>query len=1215
MQDKGKSRSNIIFMNNEHFSGDESQRSDDNNKTPGEITGDIINQIEDSGEDRQVNAFYGETMVTPRETPPEKQNGAQKKFREYIPHIILFILSVFGLYIFLKLSDTIFPIVNINFKVNRAEAEKTAESYLEKLGYSVNGYENSTIFSLNNNTKEFLEKKLPQEEANKLMGKKIPVWYWKVRFFKYREKEEFEVLVEPAGKVIGFTHVISDDEPADKMSMNEGEIKALMFLKQQGVDTLNLDKVDRLGNPLKNRTDRTYTFQEKDLNINEAKLYFRVEFQGNKPGSYSTYLHIPQKVLLEWKNEDKKGDMLVNIANFLVFMMLLGLVVFINRHGIRFHWKFAGVLTAALVVVVLLEQINSLSLIKAGYSTNMDKGNFWSGVWISIIIMAVLYGVISFFTGSLGTALQEGGEEKERPILLLGGHRIPLNIFIGYAVAFIILGYDVLFYLLGKHIGVWTPLDISYDNILSTPLPWVNALFIGFSAAVLEELFFRMCSISFLLKWLSSIPLFKKFRLDYIIALTVPAVLWAALHCNYPQEPFYIRAVELTFVGIFLGFIYLKYGILSTIVSHYCLNAVYGSSLLIKSQNPYFVISGFITVGLMLIPAIAAFLMRDKLAQMEKEALKEERELKEYREARYMEREAQLQNFELMKETSGDVSISYTTIEPAPEIPTYKLSFKMKIILVILALAGILGGLFIKSPHLGENEKFTKTAFEIKSIARQFLKDRGVDLSGSSISAKVVEYPESDESRYISRELGIEKASDLMKKYLPGFIWVVDVNFDGKNESYRLAVLPDGKVFTYFHRVTDEWGKSALSREQAKEAALKYLKQFPGNFEYTEYEEKSHENRTDYTFIFREKSGDVKDAILNARILVQGDEPQWFSKSYEIPDSFTRKQEERGIKDTISLIILAITALAFFIWTIVYSIKRKLEGRMELTFGFKFAIAATIASFIGTLNNMGEMWVNISFSEPFSRIITSWLIHLILTSISTGLLVLYIYTLLESVYRDLFPDKASLPARLQATMRMGIRNAEIKWAVLCSYTLVLISAFPLLPLFFSDKKLTFISIYSLWGQYPEGTSFIPALGTLASSISYGIIFLGITALFILFLKKVLDRDIFVYMALTAIIAAIVMGTVRNGDPSLYIITGLLFIGKIAAFGLFLKYFFKDNIYAYLLLPIAGGIMHGASLLMGAGNAYYMWNGIALLVVLLIPLIMAFLPNSQSGVEK
>lgn len=1215
MQDKGNSRSNNISMNNEHFSDDHSQRSDDNNETPGENTGVTPPNREESGESESIATFYGETLATPMENPPEKQNGAQKKFREYIPHIVLFILSVFGLYIFLKLSDTAFPIVNINFKVNRAEAEKTAESYLEKMGFSVYGYENSTIFSLNDNTKEFLEKKLPQKEANKLMGKKIPVWYWKVRFFKYREKEEFEVLVEPAGKVVGFNHVISDDEPAGKMSMNEGEIKALMFLKEQGVDTLKLEKVDRLGNPLKNRTDRTYTFQEKDLNINEAKLYFRVEFQGDKPGSYSTYLHIPQKVLLEWKNEDKKGDLLVNIANFLIFLMLLGLVFYINTHGIRFRWKFAGVLTAALVVVVLLEQINSLALIKAGYSTNMDKGNFWSGVWISIIVMTVLYGVISFFTGSLGTALQEGDEEKERPILLLGGHRIPLNIFIGYAVAFIILGYDVLFYLLGKNIGVWTPLDISYDNILSTPLPWVNALFIGFSAAVLEELFFRMCSISFLLKWLSSIPFFKKFRLDYIIALTVPAVLWAALHCNYPQEPFYIRAVELTFVGIFLGLIYLKYGILSTIVSHYCLNAIYGSSLLIKSQNPYFVISGFITIGLMLIPAVVAFLMRDKLAWMEKEALEEEQQIKEFREARYREREAERESTELMKETSGEVSISYTTVEPAPEIPSFKLSFKMKVILAVLALTGILGVIFIKSPHLGNKEKFTKTSFEIKSIARQFLKDRGVDLSRSSIGAKVTEYPDSGESRYISRELGIKKASEHLKEYLPGYVWVVDVNFDGKNESYRLAVLPDGKVFTFFHRVTDEWGKSALSREQAKEAALKYLKQFPGDFEYTEYEEKSHENRTDYTFIFREKSGNVKDAVLNARILVQGDEPQWFSKSYEIPDSFTRKQEERGGKDTVSLIILAITALVFFIWTIVYSIKRKLEGRMDLTFGFRFSLVAAIASFIAAINSMGEMWVNIPFNEPFSRIITSWVINLILVPISTGLLALYLYTLLESLYRDLYPDKASLPARLKATAKIGIRNSETRWAVLCSYTLLLISAFPLLPMFFDDKKLTFISIYSLWAEYPEGTSFIPAIGILASSISYGIIFLGITALFVLFLKKVLDRDIFVYLTLTAIIAAVVMGTVRNGDTSLYVITGLLFVVKLVVLGFFQKHFFRNNIYAYLLLPIVGGIMHGTSLLMGAGNAYYMWNGIGLLIVLVIPLIIAFLPyNKKRGTE-
>ena len=1153
--------------------------------------------------------FYRESVTTDSGSTLDEKKGAEKKFREYIPHIVLFILAVLGCYIFLKLYDTAFPLVTINFKVNRETAQKIAVQYLEKLGYSTTGYESTVIFSMYGSTKEFLEKELPQKEANQLMGKIIPVWYWKVRFFKYREKKEYTVFVEPTGKIIYFERVISDDEPDGTLSMNDGETKARFFLMKQGVNTDKLEIVDRIGKPLKNRTDRTFTFQDKEINIKEARLYYKVHFQGEKPGYYATYLHIPQKILLAWKDEDKKGELLVNIANFLVFIMLLGLVVYINTHGIPFRWKFAAIITGALVLVTLLEQVNSLSLIESGYSTNMDKGNFWTGVWVSIIVMTVLYGVIGFFTTSLGTSLQDGSRRKENLVMLLGGHKIPLNIFIGYAVAFIILGYDVIFYLAGKYVGVWTPLDISYDNILSTPLPWVNALFIGFSAAVLEEIFFRMCAINFLEKWMDSVKFFKKFRLNRILPLVIPAVLWAALHCNYPQEPFYIRAVELTFVGIFLGWIYKKYGILSTIVSHYCLNAVYGSALLIKSNNPYFVISGYVTVSLMLIPAVAAFIMRDKVAKIEKDALEEDRRI----------REAEAAKPEVLRTGKSvviprgkmDDSVSYTKLEQPKGIFPIKFSFQFKIIMIILALLGIVSSLLIKSPKLGSEEKFSINPFQAKTIARKFLEEMEVDLTDSVFGVQAMEYPEPEEMRYIARQLGIKAASKHFKKYLPGQVWVVDVNFDKRKESYRVVLHSNGKIFTYYHSVTEDWGKTKLSKEEAKEKALKYLKNFKGNFEFSDFQEKSRNNRTDYTFIFREKSGDVGDAVLSAKILVKGNETQWFQKYFEIPGSFKRKQEERGIKDTVSLVVMAVTGLGFFIWTIIYSIKRKLAGEMDLKFAIKFALVVAISAIIQRINQVGDIWNDIPFNESFSSIIISWCINTILLPISLGLFTLYIFTLLESLYRDLFPGRTPFRLWLEATMRKGFRTSYIRWGVLCSYGLVLFSMIPLLPLLLNDKQLTYLNVYTLWAEFPPGISFIPAIRIITSSIAYGIPFLGITALFILFLKKIFDRDILVIIAILILFTSSVAGMVQGNNLSIYLITGVVFLIKITAVFLFIRYFFRDNLYAYLLFPIIARILAGAFILLFAGTTFFMLNGIALLVILFIPVVIALLPLDEN----
>ncbi len=114
---------------------------------------------------------------------PSPGKGAINKFREYIPHIIIFLLGIVGLYAFLKLYGPAFPLANIDFKVNRDGARQKAKEYLNNPGYSVDGYQNTVVFGYYNSAKEFLEKSLPPKEVNRIMGKKAPVWYWQVRFF------------------------------------------------------------------------------------------------------------------------------------------------------------------------------------------------------------------------------------------------------------------------------------------------------------------------------------------------------------------------------------------------------------------------------------------------------------------------------------------------------------------------------------------------------------------------------------------------------------------------------------------------------------------------------------------------------------------------------------------------------------------------------------------------------------------------------------------------------------------------------------------------------------------------------------------------------------------------------------------------------------------------------------------------------------------------
>ena len=63
-----------------------------------------------------------------------------------------------------------------------------------------------------------------------------------------------------------------------------------------------------------------------------------------------------------------------------------------------------------------------------------------------------------------------------------------------------------------------------------------------------KRFLFRLLAISLLIRYL------KKPWL----AVLIPAVVWAFLHANYPQEPIYIRGLELTVVGVIFGVVFLR---------------------------------------------------------------------------------------------------------------------------------------------------------------------------------------------------------------------------------------------------------------------------------------------------------------------------------------------------------------------------------------------------------------------------------------------------------------------------------------------------------------------------------------------------------------------------------------------------------------------------------------------------------------------------------
>src|SRR5947208_2643935 len=176
--------------------------------------------------------------------------------------------------------------------------------------------------------------------------------------------------------------------------------------------------------------------------------------------------------------------------------------------------------------------------------------------------------------------------------------RFFLGTILGITLTGIFIAYQTGFYIVAYRYGAWSPADVPYSDLLNTKFPWAFVLFGGFFPAVSEEFLFRMFAI----------PFVHKLARNWVIALIAAGFIWGFGHAAYPQQPFYIRGVEVGIGGVALGIIMLRWGILPTLVWHYSVDAMYSAMLLLRSQSLYFRLSGAASAGIVLLPIVVALI-------------------------------------------------------------------------------------------------------------------------------------------------------------------------------------------------------------------------------------------------------------------------------------------------------------------------------------------------------------------------------------------------------------------------------------------------------------------------------------------------------------------------------------------------------------------------------------------------------------------------------
>lgn len=829
-----------------------------------------------------------------------------------------------------------FPEASVDFRITRSEAIERAKQFVASAGENAGGYETAVAFEVDDNAKTYLEREVGLQQANQLMSHELNIWYWDVRFFRPQQEEEFHVRVSPAGQIVGYDHKVKEASAGATLERAAAEKTAQDFLNAKlGVDLSKWDFLAEEANSSKkpNRTDWAFTWEKHSFRAKDAPYRLRVTLEGDRAGSAEEFLQVPEA----WERSYAKlrsTNTFYNLVAILPYLLLMGsalwIAIALTKQG---QTSWAGPIKLGIVVAILLAfmELNNWQLDRMGYDTNTTYGSFVFGE----IGKALLFGLASAITVVLpipgGEPLYRAAQKTQLRLakaFTLRGIRTKeffKSATIGISMAAAHIGFIVAFYIVANHFGAWAPQELDYENSVNTAIPWISGVAIGMLAATSEEFLFRLFAIPFLHRLTGS----------RVVAVIVPAFCWSFLHSAYPNEPPYIRGLEVGLIGIVAGIVMLHWGILTTLIWHYTVDASLVGLLLIRSNNVYFKISGVIVGAAALAPLLfsAVSYLRRGQFEADEDLLNS---------AQPIEKIA----FEMAsaKEAETAATRRYDALTPTA--------------MLFLAVCLVLGGLAawrLKTPQAGDYLKISVNPRTVKERADEILRQHGQDPKSFGTATIFAELSDPVVNEFLRRRGGMALINEVYGKEVQAAVWQVRYFRDGQAEEYSIKLAPDGSFVAFHHKLAEDAPGASLSKEEAIAKAEKYLTEVKkldlSKWTLVEADSDKRIHRTDHELCWQRNApldevpagaaNSEDHAYARIKMAVLGDEVVDYRGSYysepeareeqeakeggttwsyiKIPDEWRRKQEEqtlgRGVYTfgpPILLIVIGIIAIVIF---------------------------------------------------------------------------------------------------------------------------------------------------------------------------------------------------------------------------------------------------------------------------------------------------------------
>jgi hypothetical protein len=956
------------------------------------------------------------------------------------------------------------PLINLDVKMSREQALEQAGVIAERMHLAAPDAQRAVTFAHDGTTQNYVELEAGGKAAfaRLLSGEVYSPFRWEVRLFKPRETAEARVRFRPDGSLDGFSRYVPETAPGPALdavaarAIAEAEARTHWAVDFSPYKLLEQSRVQRPNG----RVDHTLVYERNDVVLGDARIRLGLTVSGDVLTEVTPFVHVPEAFGRRFAELRSANDTIARWASLAAGILyvlggcIIGVVWLMRRHWLL--WKpalVAGVVIAGLDALAILANAPQAWF---GYDTAQSTTVFW-GQQIGTACL-VLVG------GALGLALVFMAAEslsrkafarhpqlwriwsrEAGPTPAILGRTLGGYLFVPVELALIAGFYLVT----NTYFGWWQPSEsLSDPNILGSALPALAPIGQALQAGFMEECLFRAIPLS-----LAALigARFGWRRPLIVAALLLQALVFASAHANYPGFPAYSRVVELFVPALIWGLIFLRFGLLPTVILHALFDLTLMSLPVFLVQGPgagfnraLVVVAAFVPLGIVL--------WRRALA-------------------------------------GGWLTLPETLRNGAwqPQLPAVAHALqgkrasagvwttRVQRVLPLLALAGLATFAFTETFH-DDVPPLRIGRTQAETIADTALKEHGVVLGPEWQRYAGIRLASEDAAawawnRFVWREAGQVAYRKLVGSWLAPPLWEVRyARFSGADvadraEEWHVTIQGDGSVRQVSHQLPEQRPGARLTEEQARTLAQRELKSHFGldstALREVEVKQDPRPARTDWRFIYADPAVEVgKDGEARALVDLAGDEAVGSGRYIFIPETWYRAERDSSsrlsvvrIAVAIAFALLAIAALIFatLSWTRDHFDRRAFFWTAGLLMG---------ASILGGINQWPAIAMGLKTTEPILRQIApaigGMLFGAVLTALAGGM----------------FAGVAALTARIHIIPTL---DGKALWLRGGALALVAIGVDVALATFAPDSA-------PLWPKYDVENTWLPWLGRALAAV-------------------------------------------------------------------------------------------------------------------------------------